>query len=244
MILESIRRKDLWVVAILGFLIIVGAGALGVFGVEGLSVFIKDLAAGVLGLFSMIVAALVSTRLLPEEIKQRTLYPLLARPVSRFDLLVGKLCGAIAVTWMSFALLVIVTAVALVSFHIPLTAIMLQYLFLKLIGLAMVCSIGVTLSTMLTPAAAATFTLIFSFGSAMLGRALFMAGYTSPAMRPVLLAINWIIPEVHWFDLGARATYDWATVPAGALISLLVYAICYMGLMITLGWLKFRNKAV
>ena len=243
-ILESIRRKDLWVVAILGFVIIVAAGALGIFGVEGLSVFIKDLAAGVLGLFSMIVAALVSTRLLPEEIKQRTLYPLLARPVTRFDLLVGKLFGAIAVTWMSFGLLAVVTAIALISFHIPLTAIMLQYVFLKMLGLAVICSIGVAVSTFGTPAGAATITLIFALGSSMIGRALYMAGNTQISLRPLLVGVSSIIPEVHWFDIGGRATYDWPLVPLEAVLALVVYSILYASLMITLAWLKFRNRAV
>src|SRR5690349_3337416 len=44
-VLESVRRKDLWVVAILGFLILIASGALGFFGVEGLQSFAKDLAA-------------------------------------------------------------------------------------------------------------------------------------------------------------------------------------------------------
>ena len=72
-ILEALRRKDLWVVAILGFLIISAAGALGFFGIEGLEVFAKDLAVTVLGLFSTIVAVLTASRLLPDEIRQRTL---------------------------------------------------------------------------------------------------------------------------------------------------------------------------
>ena len=37
--LESLRRKDLWVIAILGFLIMASAGALGFFGFNGLQVF-------------------------------------------------------------------------------------------------------------------------------------------------------------------------------------------------------------
>ena len=38
-LLESVRRKDLWVVAILGFLIMASAGALGFFGMRGLETF-------------------------------------------------------------------------------------------------------------------------------------------------------------------------------------------------------------
>ncbi|HVL39407.1 MAG TPA: hypothetical protein VM328_08475, partial [Fimbriimonadaceae bacterium] len=72
-ILESLRRKDLWVVAILGLLILMSSAALGFFGVQGLEVFVKDLAASVLGMFSAIAAILTCSRLLPDEIRHRTL---------------------------------------------------------------------------------------------------------------------------------------------------------------------------
>lgn len=243
-VLESIRRKDLWVVVILGFLIMIGAGALGIFGVEGLGVFIKDLAAGVLGLFSMIMAAIISTRLLPEEIKQRTLYPLLSRPVTRLDLLIGKLCGAIAVSWLSFLMLAAVTLVALLSFHIPLEPIMLQYVLLKMVGIALVCSIGVALSTFSTPAAAAVFTMIFAFGSSMISRALYMTGVGQPSMRSLVTVLSYLLPEVHLFDLGARATYDWPPISLGAMASLVLYAVVYSYAVVLLGWMKFRKRAI
>src|ERR1044072_8471235 len=84
-LLESLRRKDLWGVAILGFLIICAAGALGFFGINGLEAFAKALGGTVLGLVSKIIAVLPSCRLLPNENKQRTRSPLLSRPISRFD---------------------------------------------------------------------------------------------------------------------------------------------------------------
>ena len=136
-VLESIRRKDLWVVAILGFLIILASSALGFFGFDGLQVFAKDLAVTVLGLFSTIIAILTSCRLIPDEIKNRTLYPLLARPITRLDLLVGKLIGAVVVTWISFLVLSALTAVALMVFQVKFETIMLQYMILKMIGLVL-----------------------------------------------------------------------------------------------------------
>jgi len=242
-VLESIRRKDLWVVAILGFLILVGAGALGAFGVDGLSLFIKDLATTVLGLFSTIVAALVSTRMLPEEVKQRTLYPLLARPITRLDLLIGKLLGAILVAWIAWGMLAGMTLLVLVMFHIPLDAVMLQYLFLKMLGLALVCCLGLMFSTYMTPAGAATMTIIFAFGSAMISRALFMAGSGSSA--PGLYnAINGVIPQVHLFDIGARATFSWSLVPLPIVGILIVYLIIYGSAMVGISYLKFRKQAL
>jgi uncharacterized membrane protein len=38
-VLESLRRKDLWVVAILGFVILLASSTLGFFGFSGLEIF-------------------------------------------------------------------------------------------------------------------------------------------------------------------------------------------------------------
>ena len=73
-VLESLRRKDLWVVAILGFVILLASSTLGFFGFSGLEIFAKDMAVTVLGMFSTIIAILTSSRLIPDEIKKNKLY--------------------------------------------------------------------------------------------------------------------------------------------------------------------------
>jgi Cu-processing system permease protein len=245
-VLESLRRKDLWVVAILGFIIILASSVLGFFGFDGLETFAKDLAVTVLGMFSTIIAVLTSSRLLPDEIKNRTLYPLLARPITRFQLLVGKLIGAIIVTWISFILLAVLTAFALMVFHVKFEVIMLQYLLVKMLGLVVVCSFSMALSAYLTPSAAATMSFIFAFGSPMIVRGLTM-GYesASPGVKMVFPAINAVLPQVNLFDLGGRAVYfNWSMVPAWVVAFLFGYAMVYSATMLAFSWLKFRNQAV
>jgi ABC-type transport system involved in multi-copper enzyme maturation permease subunit len=245
-ILESLRRKDLWVVAILGFLIIVSAGTLGFFGFDGLEIFAKDLAVTVLGLFSTIIAILTSSRLIPDEIKNRTLYPLLARPISRFDLLVGKLIGAIVVTWISFLILCALTAIALTVFHVQFTLVMAQYVLAKMLGLVVICSVSMTLSIYLTPSAASTLSFILAFGTPMIARGLTMsAASVGPVGKAVYSFINALLPQVQLFDIGGRAVYpNWSAVPAWVLGFLLVYGVVYTLGMLCTGWLKFRKQAV
>jgi Cu-processing system permease protein len=244
-ILESVRRKDLWVVAILGFLILAASSALGFFGVDGLQVFIKDLAATVLGLFATILAVLISCRLLPEEVRNRTLYPLLARPVTRFDLLMGKLLGAVFATWIGFLLLAALTGLALVMFRVGFEPIMLQYLFAKLLGLAVLCTVGLALSTLMTPSAAATLTFVLAFGGPMFSRALIMAASGNPSMSWLYSGINALLPQLHLFDFSGRAVYfEWSHVPMWVLGALVVYALLYGGAMMAVAWLKFRRQAV
>lgn len=245
-VLESVRRKDLWVVAILGFLIMASAGAIGFFGTRGLESFAKDLAAAVLGSLSAIVAVMTTCRLLPDEIRNRTLYPLVARPVTRFDLLVGKLLGAVWVTWIAFLLLASLTAVALTIFGVRFEAIMLQYVLCKMLGLAVLCSVSMALSLFMTPAAATTISLVLAFGTGMMVRALTLAyDSASPTFQWVYRAVNAVLPQYDLFDLGSRAAnFGWGPVPLWVVGALTAYAVVYSACALTLGWLKFRRQEV
>jgi ABC-type transport system involved in multi-copper enzyme maturation permease subunit len=245
-LLEALRRKDLWVVAILGFIIIASAGALGFFGISGLEVFAKDLAFTVLGMFSTIIAVITASRILPEEIKNRTLYPLLARPISRFDLLIGKLLGAIVVTWIAFLILAALTALALAMFHVRFEWIMAQYVLGKMLGLAVLCSVSLALSTVMTPPAAATMGFVLAFGSSMIVRALVLAyDSSSPIMQVVFKFLNYCLPQFQLFDFGGRAAnIGWPAVPAWVIGVLAAYAVVYSAAMVALSWAKFRKQAV
>lgn len=245
-VVESLRRKDLWVVGILGFLIMAAAGMLGFFGFRGLEIFAKDLAVTVLGILSTILAVLASTRVLPEEIKNRTLYPLLARPITRFDLLFGKYLGVVAVSWVAFGILAALTAVALTVFGVRLEPIMAQYAMLKMLGLGLLCSIGLLFSSLMTPQAATTLTLVLAFGSDMISRALVLA-YPSgtPVAQFSYKLVNWTLPHFGLFDLGGRvANLGWPPVPFWVVGALAAYMIAYSGSALFLSWAKFRKQAL
>lgn len=244
-VLDSVRRKDIWVVAIVGLLIILCAGSLGFFGFAGLQVFAKDLGLSVLGILSAIVTVATSVRVLPEEIKNRTLYPLLARPISRFDLLFGKWLGSLLVSWCAFLLLGAAVALAFLIFGISFEPILLQYSVCKMMGLALICAFGMFLSTVLTPSAALTMALILVFSAPMMVRALTMAGLQNPAMGWLFQFLNALVPQFNLFDISARAVYvGWSPAPAWVVFALFAYMAVYAGSLLTLSWVRFRNRPV
>ena len=245
-LLETVRRKDLWVVAILGFLIIAASGTLGFFGMRGLEVFAKDLAANVLGLFSTTLAILTASRQLPAEVKNRTLYPLLARPITRLDFLIGKLLGSILASWIAFFVLAVTTGIGLFIFGVQFEPVMMQYLFVKMVGLAFVCSLSMTMSVFMTPAAAATMSFILAFGSGKISQALVMSfNQASPSVQPVYRGINAILPHYDLFDLGSRAAnVGWGPAPVLVVGVLVLYCLAYSGGLITLSWLRSRGRAL
>lgn len=75
---------------------------------------LKDIALGAMSIFTSLLAVLATARLLPQDIEDRTAYTILAKPVSRFEYLIGKLLGvlfllAISLAAMSALFLVVLT---------------------------------------------------------------------------------------------------------------------------------------
>jgi ABC-2 type transport system permease protein len=62
---------------------------------------LKDIALGAMSLFTSLLAVLATARLLPQEIEERTAYTVLAKPVSRFEYLAGKLLGVLLLLALS-----------------------------------------------------------------------------------------------------------------------------------------------
>lgn len=56
---------------------------------------LKDIALGAMSIFTSLLAVLATARLLPQDIEDRTAYTILAKPVSRFEYLTGKLLGVL-----------------------------------------------------------------------------------------------------------------------------------------------------
>ncbi|HVL40362.1 MAG TPA: hypothetical protein VM328_13315, partial [Fimbriimonadaceae bacterium] len=171
---------------------------------------------------------------------------LLSRPISRFDLLMGKLLGGILVSWLAFLMLAVLTAVALLTFRVPFEPIMLQYVAFKMMGLVVLCAVTLTLSTFMTPAAAATMSFVLAFGSSMISRALVMSFESSgPVLQWVFRVVDNLLPRYGHFDLGSRAAnIGWSPVPTWVMLVMGAYMLVYGGSMLALSWLRFRRQPI
>ena len=56
---------------------------------------LKDISLGAMSIFTSLLAIIATARMLPQDIEDRTVYTILAKPVPRFEYLVGKLAGVL-----------------------------------------------------------------------------------------------------------------------------------------------------
>jgi Cu-processing system permease protein len=92
--LEMIRRKDLYVLLILLAALLMVLISVNVYGLGSVARYVKDIGLLLTWLCAWIFAIGSIGRQLPQEEAKGTIYSLLAKPVTRMELLLGKWLGA------------------------------------------------------------------------------------------------------------------------------------------------------
>ncbi len=56
---------------------------------------LKDVSLGAMSIFTSLLAIVATAQLLPRDLEDRTIYTILAKPVPRYEYLIGKLAGVL-----------------------------------------------------------------------------------------------------------------------------------------------------
>src|SRR5262245_12310819 len=90
---ELCRRKDFYVLFVLTALITLTMGSVNFFGDHSIVRYLKELCLLLIWISSLVIAISAAARQIPAERENRTIFPLLARPLSRAQLLIRKFLG-------------------------------------------------------------------------------------------------------------------------------------------------------
>jgi ABC-2 type transport system permease protein len=66
---------------------------------------LKDVSLGAMSIFTSLLAIVATARLIPQDIEDRTVYTILAKPVPRFEYVIGKLAGVLLLLAISTLLM-------------------------------------------------------------------------------------------------------------------------------------------
>jgi ABC-type Na+ transport system ATPase subunit NatA/ABC-type transport system involved in multi-copper enzyme maturation permease subunit len=243
-LLETLRRKDLYVVLILTLLLTLGASAFRAFGVQGLEIFVKDVALTAIGVMTTVLTVLIAARQIPEEMQRRTIYPLMARPITRGQLLLGKWATATMTASLCFVILALTTLGLLLTLGIGVKPLFVQYVLLKLLGIGWLCAMVIALSLYMTPAANVTLSLILAFGSGLFGRLLLMAHWEHDLSALWLNLLYGVLPHYDYFDMSKKVVFNWDLAPWWVLGAMAGYAVLNGGAWLLVGWLRFRKQTI
>src|SRR5207248_4482026 len=94
-ITELTRLKVFYVLLVFGLLLIGSSIFMAQFSFQQEFQILKDVSLGAISLFTSLLAIVGTARLLPQDMEDRTVYTILAKPVPRFEYVVGKIAGVL-----------------------------------------------------------------------------------------------------------------------------------------------------
>ena len=110
---ELTRQKAFYVLLIFALILIGSSVFMARFTFQQEFQILKDISLGAMSIFTSVLAIFATSRLISQDIEDRTIYTILAKPVPRFEYLLGKLCGVLLLLAISVAAMTILFVVVL-----------------------------------------------------------------------------------------------------------------------------------
>jgi len=244
---ELYRRKDFYVLFIVTILICVVMASVNIFDDKQIIRYLKELSLLLIWISSLVIAITTTARQIPAEKENRTLLPLLAKPLSRTELILGKFFGC----WFACGLALICFYVffgalaASREHHWPLLN-YFQAAFLHWIMLGVVVAIALLGSLVFAaPSSNSTICFVVVAGILFVGKYLDRVALSlSEPGRSIAYSIYYAIPHLEFFDMRNLIIHDWPLISWNYFGLDVLYALAYTAFFLIAACLVFRRKTV
>lgn len=244
---ELYRRKDFYVLFVLTALVTVLMGSMNFFHDKNIAGFLKEGCLWLIWISALVIAIVTTARQIPAECENRTIFPLLAKPVTRNQVVLGKFAGC----WLA-------TGIALVIFYVFFTIVAgtrenqwpvvsyAQALWLQWMMLAIVVAMALLGSIVFAaPSSNSTICFVIVIGILLIGGNLDRVVLHQPEpLRSIGYAIYYLIPHLEWYDVRKFVFFEQGLVPWGACGLATLYACIYSAMLLLATWMVFRRKAL
>lgn len=244
-LLENSRKQVFHVLCLLMLTVIASSTLLTMF-TEGVQIkLLKDLCMSCILFGGAAMAIALGSSGIPNDVESRTIHPLIARPITRTQYVMGKFLGTfITVSLGVFAMALAFAFLILMFRHAPDMYLLLAVLF-TLLEVAIIGAIATTISTFATPAVTAVLTFLAYVGGTI--KVGYLAGLiersTDGATKAVYSLIYHVLPNLECFNLKTSLVHH-DPVPAAYLGQVAVYGVCYIAFVLVLGMSFFAKREV
>ncbi|MDR3708495.1 MAG: ABC transporter permease subunit [Capsulimonadaceae bacterium] len=242
--LENARKQIFHVLMLFALTLLACAVLLGRFGHDVQIQTIKDMCSAVIQISASLIAITLSVTGIPQEIEQKTAYPVLAKPLDRWEFVVGKYLGTMGAVAIGIVILAATFCVVLLGYAHTVDPGLLLVLPYILLEAALLAAVGLLLSTLASPPLAWFLgAFIYCLGSAKFGIYAYLTGghEANLVSKAVGTAIYHLLPNLECFNF-KEALVHHLPVPAGYLVQTALYAVLYTAAVLTVASYSFSRK--
>lgn len=204
-----------------------------------------DVGLGAISLVGLIIAIFIGTSLVSKEIDKRTVYVLIAKPVSRLEFIVGKHLGLSAVLAVLVAAMTAIYLLVLTVYQTPypLGSILIASVF-QFLELSLITAVAILFGVFTSPLLATLLTFaVYLMGQSSRDLLKLGALSESPGFQHTTEVFYLLLPDLARLNLKNQAVYGLELIPEPVqLLSSAFYAVVYIGLVLTISTLIFSRR--
>ena len=242
---EAVRDRVLYNLIFFALVMIGAAILVGQISIGIERLVIVNLGLSAISLFGLVMAIFIGVGLVSKEIEKRTLHSLLAKPIRRWEFLVGKYEGLLLTLTVNTAFMTLGLATALFYVGRPFVrtdASIVVAVYFILLALALVTALALFFSSFSTPMLSALYTLaIYVTGIFAKDIRDFGDLTHSPLLKAFTRVIYYAIPNFHNFNAIAAAAYG-ERIPFSLVAQNTLYAACYVTLLLLASSAIFSSR--
>ncbi len=241
--LEGARKQVFHVLMLFAVFLIFGSASLAKFDRHVQMKMLNDLCLFSVFLVSAIVAITITVTGIPGEQEQKTIYPVIAKPVARWQFVCGKYAGAMGTVAIGMAVMAATFTFLQIAYmgHLdPAMFYVLPFLFLET---AILAAMALWLSTWASwPLAWFLSVLLCLLGNVKFPLyAALTAQHQNPVTHALIVGLYHLLPNLESFNFKDALVHH-LTVPNAYLWQTAAYGICYTAALLTLASLTFARK--
>jgi Cu-processing system permease protein len=242
---EAVRDRVLYnlvffALLMMGAAILVGQISIGID--QSVIVSLGLTAISVIGLF---IAIFIGVSLVSKEMDKRTLYALLAKPVERWEFLLGKFVGLVMTLAINTAVMALGLYMALWMVKHPLQrsdVYILVAVYLILLKLAILVALALFFSCFTTPFLAILFSAgIYVAGVFAQNLRTMQAVDIAPATMRLLKAVSYALPNFENFNVMGVVSHG-GVVPGALVAHATLYAVVYCAMVLAAAAMVFSGR--
>ncbi|HOZ47749.1 MAG TPA: ABC transporter permease subunit [Candidatus Hydrogenedentes bacterium] len=241
---EAVRDKVLYVLLFLAAAAIFGSKALGWISIGQDIKIVKDISLAAISVFGVLIAIFVGASLIYKEIDKRTLYIILARPIHRYEFVIGKYLGLAAVLAVVTVAMTIVAIAYILVLGGDVDAVFLEAVLLIYWQLLLITALATLLSSLASPILGAIIVFsVFVFGNATGILVDLPEQLRGTSTEWIFRLVYYVIPNLANFDIKAEAA-NGVPVTGAYVVWALAYGFIYTAMLLVVAAAAFQDKDV
>jgi len=242
---EAVRDRVLYNLVFFALLMMAAAIFVGQISIGVEEMVIKSLGLTAISVIGLLIAVFIGVGLVYKEMDKRTLYALLAKPVRRWEFLLGKFAGLVLTLAVNTVAMAagLFAALLYVKRHLESAdAVLLVAIFFILLKLMLVVALALLFSCYSTPLLAILYTSAFYVAGMFVEEMrTFRAETLSPQMAAFLRGLSYLLPNLENFNVMAAAAHGRA-VPGALILQNTAYAALYCTLVLLIAMAVFSRR--